>query len=318
MRSTMDAAQFDAFDCPPPDVLLATSCISTTPPTAVDEEVIYLRHLQTLKNKMRIAGVGQRCRHGVPQAFVADPGVKPLNSGLVRLSCPLLVQAIDQWEHDGAVTDFNEEAAGRPVEPSHPPLPYDLQRRHAQTQTASRPSNVPLADPPTPLARDLDDAHAGHAAARLHFLGEPRLRSLLHEHPAESKDGKRLRLVLSSGVAGQLRYKLDVKCLHAHVADSLCRNGGNKVGSLVLERLAERGVDIHGTVECQNQCSLCQSVEEAKKGWWYTAEKNKMGLRKRAERRETNTGRKRTQIHRQPLEQPSHEFEPELSVASVR
>lgn len=31
-----------------------------------------------------------------------------VSSGLFRLSCPKLVQAIDKWEREGAISDFND------------------------------------------------------------------------------------------------------------------------------------------------------------------------------------------------------------------
>jgi hypothetical protein len=44
---------------------------------------------------------GKPCKYGFPQAFVYHPSVKQLNSGLFRLSCPLLVKAVDEYEANG-------------------------------------------------------------------------------------------------------------------------------------------------------------------------------------------------------------------------
>ena len=96
--------------------------------------------------------------------------------------------------------------------------------------------------------------------------------------------------MLGSEIAGQLRYQLDVKCLHAQVADYLCRSG-NKVAALILERLQERGVDVRGDSQCQNQCNLRLSVAEASEGWWYTPVKNKWKLWRRRERKQLQAKR---------------------------
>lgn len=52
-------------------------------------------------------GVSPPCRHGFPQAFAFDPCGHKVSSGLFRLSCPLLVQAIDQLEDEGGIEDIN-------------------------------------------------------------------------------------------------------------------------------------------------------------------------------------------------------------------
>jgi len=299
----------DLADCPPPAEWAAASSLWVTPPTDEDRAAIEGRQLGHKVTGMK--GVGRRCRYGVPQAFAFDPLVRhkagrsgkarslPLDTGLFRLSCPMLVKAIDEWEAEGAVANLNEELAGRRQLDSHAPakvrqeIPLQLAHALSQTHASVAPSNSSLVNPPTPLARALDEVHAGHAAARLQLCGEDRLFPLLEQYPGDTEEGKRLRLMLTSGVAGQLRYKLDVKCLHAQVADHLCRSGSNEVAELIFTRLEERGVDVTGTPKCFNQCNLCQPVDEAVKGWWYTPAKNKWKLRKKmVQRQETRRARR--------------------------
>jgi len=311
--TAQDAAPLDLADCPQPSEWPTVSLLSVTPPTDEDRAAIEGRQLGHKVSGMK--GVGRRCRHGVPQAFAFDPLVRhtaggsgkprslPLDTSLFRLSCPMLVKAIDEWEGEGAVAHLNEELAGRsqPDSPTTAKVRQDvpLQLVHALSQptASSSPSNASLVDPPTSLARALDEVHAGHAAARLQLCGEDRLRPLLKQFPDGTPEGKRLRLMLASGVAGQLRYKLDVKCLHAQTADHLCRSTSNEVGVLIFERLEARGVDVSGTPECFNQCNLCQPVEEAVKGWWYTPTKNKWKLRKKMVQRQE---RKRAAANQAP------------------
>ena len=76
-----------------------------------------------------IAGVAKTtfCRHGHPQAFMYYPGRDAagshFNTGLCRLSCPWLVQAVDQWEKQGAVRRLSEELLLDPTTPPPPPAP---------------------------------------------------------------------------------------------------------------------------------------------------------------------------------------------------
>ena len=118
--------------------------------TAADRRVIEERQLE---HEVNLLAVGRRCKHGCPQAFAYDslsrPGAMigqkgghkarakprsvPLESHMFRLSCPLLVKAIDEWEREGAVHELNERVAS---------------------------------DASGELAAALDHAHRGHSAAR--------------------------------------------------------------------------------------------------------------------------------------------------------
>ena len=267
--------------------------------TTDDRRVIEERQLE---HQVNLLAVGTRCKHGCPQAFAYDslsrPGAMvgqkggrkarakprsiPLESHMFRLSCPLLVKAIDEWEREGAVHELNERVAS---------------------------------DASGGLAAALDDAHRGHSAARRGLFGA-RLAVRLEEAPPTASDLKAVEHILTSGIAGQSPGKSDVKCLHAQAADYLCRGGDNRIGAMVLEGLEARGVDptgdptpaacnpmqpyasrlqpcahtpattcIPGDDSCCNQCDLRTPTDEAHEGWWYSPMKNKWKLRKTAERR---------------------------------
>jgi hypothetical protein len=56
------------------------------------------------------------CKYGHPQAIVQYPvdiSTGAIQSGMLRLTCPNLVKAIDEYEGVGAVKTFNDEVATR-------------------------------------------------------------------------------------------------------------------------------------------------------------------------------------------------------------
>merc|ERR1719215_234281 len=65
----------------------------------------------------QVVGAGKRCRHGWPQAIVYDPlyrespGKNHRLGDTTRLTCPLLVTAIDKLEKGGAMERYNEKLA---------------------------------------------------------------------------------------------------------------------------------------------------------------------------------------------------------------
>jgi len=229
--------------------------LAVSEPTDYDIDVLERQLGHKLSS---VHAVSQRCVHGYPQAFVFDPLRRHvrsngkerkmlLDSGLCRLSCPLLVQAIDKWEREGAVNAFNEEVQ---------------------------------ADETGELQTKLTRAHRGHAAARREVVGD-------RVHDALSSTTEELvqatHMVLRSGIAGQSPNKSDVKCLHAQAADAICRPGRNEIGELILERLRQRGVEVSGTELCCQQCNPEIPADEAE--FWYTPEKNRWKLRKKLMRR---------------------------------
>lgn len=83
------------------------SAFVVTPPTADDLRCIEERQLRHRAGDA--VAVSPRCQHGFPQAFAFAPVGHKISSGLFRLSCPLLVQAIDKLEEDGGLEDMNEQ-----------------------------------------------------------------------------------------------------------------------------------------------------------------------------------------------------------------
>ena len=102
------------------------------------------------------------CRHGWPQAALWQPmGSQRPVSGLMRLTCPHLVQQIDDWEREGAINEFNErlnrdDEAGRArraeLHKATPPSFPDCSSHRTQIlprrlPTSSRPGET-YRDPP--------------------------------------------------------------------------------------------------------------------------------------------------------------------------
>lgn len=241
-------------------------------PSAADLEVLEKRQLGHKASS--ILGCGMRCKHGFPQAFAFDPLTRApwmvngaelprkskLESGLFRLSCPMLVRAIDEWEGEGAVRAINDELREQPGDKSGCSGGGDL-------------------------AAKLEAAHVGHAAARREIIGE-RLHLLLDEAAATGEEQTRIiTTVLESGIAGQTRSKVDIKCVHAQLADHLCRSESNGLAAELVQRLEARGVDVRGNDECRTQCDMSVPESAARASWWYEPAKNKWKLRKRQHRR---------------------------------
>jgi len=202
-----------------------------------------------------VLGAGASCRHGYLQAFAWNPvqlegpdnKLTRIHSSLFRLSCPLLVKAIDEWEAQGAVKSINEEARG---------------------------------DESGKLAADLNTAHLQHIVARKEVIGDNLEVAMAN---ASATQAQVMENIMASGIAGQTLEKTDIKCLHAQVADTLCRSRSNKIGELILERLAARGVDVDGNDGCCEQCNPAVAAEQAK--FWYVPKKNKSKLRVKRARR---------------------------------
>jgi hypothetical protein len=246
--------------------------LSLTPLTEEDHRTIEERQLgHPMSN---VLGVGRRCKHGYPQAFAFDPIERGssnnssrrsrVESGLFRLSCPLLVKAIDEWEGEGAVKRINAEL-------------------HESEGYAAE------------LVGLLDEAHTGHAAARHALIGD-RLPRVLAEAAEQGEHRRRVvEHILGSGIAGQTRSKLDIKCIHAQIGDHLCRSESNGLAANLLERLQARGVAVRGDDECCVQCDVCVPEATAREKWWYEPNKNKWKLRKRMQRRSEQRQRKQLQ-----------------------
>lgn len=219
-------------------------------PSSSDIKCIEERQLE---HKVQAFAVGQRCRHGFPQAFGFHPILgKKVTSGLFRLSCPLLVQAIDKWENEGAVREMSDMVRASDAMSSN--------YVEANRRTAA-------------IRRDLIERHEEGLDTVYAKLG--------------SFNTERY---LSSGIAGiPEEHTWDIKCLHAHVADHLCRPNNdskdrNVIGEEALRKLAEeKGIDILGTDYCCQQCDIGR--ERKPTDWSYVPKKNRQGLRSTRKRR---------------------------------
>lgn len=259
--------------------MLAYARLSVTEPEASD--------LATLERQIGYrpypVGVGARCVHGFPQAFAWDPLARqtgersrraPVDSGLFRLSCPLLVKAIDEWEAEGAVVNLNREVeaddirSGRVSGPMRTEL-IEANRLHAIARRAL------VGERAHELARVLDAAPPPPPPRRKRTGAPwPSMRPTMVDM---------VDMVLGSGVAGQSPAKAEVKCLHAQVADHLCRSQTNPMGARVLEGVATRGYATQGDASCRGQCDCSVAPEAA--AFWYVPVKNKSKLKTQLERR---------------------------------
>lgn len=86
----------------------ATALVEAYAPIPATEGDLRCIEERQLRHKAGTSvGVSPPCRHGFPQAFAFDPCGHKVSSGLFRLSCPLLVQAIDQLEDEGGIEEVN-------------------------------------------------------------------------------------------------------------------------------------------------------------------------------------------------------------------
>lgn len=72
-----------------------------TPPELTPSALKSIEERQLCHQITSAGGPHKPCSHGFPQAFVFHPSKRVLNSGLFRLSCPLLVKAVDEYEAAG-------------------------------------------------------------------------------------------------------------------------------------------------------------------------------------------------------------------------
>lgn len=142
-----------------------------------------------------------RCRHGFPRAFARQAVTSKVSSGMLRLSCPLLVKAIDEWEASGGIEEMNTA----------------LKRDLSLKQSFMAANEV---------WRDI----------RRHSVSESQEKQIMSVIGERG-----MRSFMESGIIGVSPGKTDdVKCIHAHVADHLLRGGEYKshklISSLCLSR----------------------------------------------------------------------------------
>ena len=254
-----------------------------------EEDMRVLEERQIGHPVSNIKGVGTRCKYGHPMAFAFDPlGREPfqgggrkskLESGLFRLSCPHLVKAIDEWEREGAVKAINDE------------IKAEAARSIMEDDGSSERT----------LAAQLEEAHEGHCRARHEIIGDrlPALRANAAE--AGEEQAATVDWILQSGIAGQTRSKVDIKCVHAQLGDHFCRSESNAVAAELLRRLGERGAPADGCADCHAQCDLTLTESEARARWWYEPAKNKWKLRTRMRKRKAKRAEQRL-LQQQPGE----------------
>eukprot|EP01041_Mallomonas_annulata_P008213 gene8213-16887_t len=219
-------------------------------PKVVDIECIRDRQLDNPTiNILLVDSV--KCKHGFPQAFIQRPvsiSESKVNSGMIRLSCPHLVKAIDQWEAEGGIEEANEN------------LKHDVALRENFLEV-NRQWGVIRREAMTTVDAAFVEEYLGQDSA--------------------------VKLI-TSGLIGITPDKVDdVKCLHAQVADTLLRgrgSEGNAIGARALDILEQqRGVDPRGCDGCKQQCDV--SVPKGEAEWWYMPGKNKARLTATRERR---------------------------------
>jgi len=215
----------------------------------------------TLTPKQTFCISQKLCTHCHPQSFGFHPtaGTK-LSSGLFRLSCPLLVEAIDEWEASGGVREMSDW----------------LMQNDTRTN---------------------DDCDDDMNWKQIGYQDANEMQKRIRQSLVSSNDRKRLadklgeynaNRFMESGIAGiPSDQTFSVKCIHAHVADHLCRvssskkestldtilyGDGNIIGKKALQLLHKKGVNILGNDVCWQQCN-------GSEGWRYIARKNRRGLK---------------------------------------
>jgi hypothetical protein len=163
------------------------------------------------------------CQHGFPQAFSLDPfHAGRMNSGLLKLTCPHLVRAVDALEDRRMIHDVNQLILEESVNVAH--------------------------DGKKTLNSAMTDAHERHATARKKMLTQQELDQI------QSKLGEQgMKSFIDSGVAGATIGSQDSKCLHAWLADALFF-GPTPLGDIIREELEKQNVDISGTPTCRMNC----------------------------------------------------------------
>jgi len=174
-----------------------------------------------------------------------------LNSGILKLTCPLLVSSVDLLEDDGFMKEINSKLVS---------------------------GKEGVIDSEWTMC--MDDAHKTHSATRKELIFGVKISDVdtMDDNSAaletlKSKLGERgAEAFLNSGVAGasSSASPVDVKCLHAWLADYLFRKVDtdenentdgmareHPIGEAIVEALKERGVDICGTDTCHKVCSGC-------------------------------------------------------------
>ncbi|CAM9158528.1 unnamed protein product [Choristocarpus tenellus] len=240
-------------------LLAEEQVIAYVPQTPTEGDVRCIEERQ-LRHKTSAIAVSGHCRHGFPQAFGFSPCGHKISSGLFRLSCPMLVQAIDSLESEGGIEHINERLE---LEPD--------------------------------LREDFMAVNLVHGGLRKRLMSPGDLKSV-----SDYLGSDEIAMTfLGSGITGVTPSKVrDAKCLHAHVADALMRGRGkNAIGRATLELLEQRAGGEEGSMGnglCNQQCDV--NLEETESSWRYMPQKNRLGLKlKNMRRREQQQSRLKKQ-----------------------
>jgi len=168
------------------------------------------------------------------------PGKSYRLGDTVRLTCPLLVSALDKIEKAGAMERYNERL-------------------------------LKGADWEGELARINEE----HRLLRLQLVGE---RTQELEEVRGALGDETFAVAMRSGLASlRPEARPDVKCLHAQVADELVRGGGNVIAQQALRDIEDQGVPTCGSEECSDNCDVSVPLEQAR--WTLGSCKNTVGKR---------------------------------------
>lgn len=235
------------FDKEPNKELIATELHDAEIPSSMSQATIADRQLNVKKVSGMLAITKNKCKYGFPQAFVRYPvtphGSGGISSGMIRLSCPHLVKAVDNYERNGGIESFNSI----------------LNEDNEQGKT---------------LRSNFQDINLSWQRIRKQALTNEETEFLNSQLGTVKANN-----LINSGIIGITLDKIDdVKCLHAHIADTLIRGENcNKIGSLALMKLEEQGIDVRGCDKCYQQCD--SSHVRTDDSYYYLPTKNKQKLR---------------------------------------
>uniref|UniRef100_A0A7S4RU17 Uncharacterized protein n=1 Tax=Ditylum brightwellii TaxID=49249 RepID=A0A7S4RU17_9STRA len=196
-----------------------------------------------------------KCQYNYPQAFLLDPIPPPrtehalqrMSSSLLKLTCPLLVEAIDELEDEGGIEQLNQKllSEGESGDDNNEKGREIVEGKNKSSSNNSRWVEAAI------------HANKVHASSRneilMHKFNNNKEDMDLALH---SKLGERGAVYFkTAGVAGMTSTTTtvkDLKCLHAHVADTLFRGDADApIGSKVLQNL---NVPVEGANDCWKRC----------------------------------------------------------------
>jgi hypothetical protein len=166
---------------------------------------------------------------------------------MLRLSCPHLVQEIDEYENNGGGIEY-----------------FNSLLKDENNQQGKL------------LRENFKDINNSWKRIRNKAITDND-RNFLNEQlgPLNANN------LINSGLIGiSINRTDDVKCLHAQIADTLIRGPNcNKIGDLALKKLNENGCDTNGCEKkkCYQQCDL--NFKRTDDSYYYIPQKNKQKLR---------------------------------------